>query len=177
MNGDLGRDEPGASHSAEPAGGDTPLKRVMLQELLRNQAVSLLLILLGIWAVLGMLSPSFFTVNNLFEITLQSAVIAIIAAGETFIIIGGGIDLSVGSVFACSAVVGGLLFQETQNLPLALGATIGFGGLLGLVNGTLVTRLRVPPFIATIAGAARPVDEASAGSGAAQSVPSVASRR
>jgi ribose transport system permease protein len=121
-----------------------------LQSLLRNQAVSLLFILLGIWVVLGILSPYFFTVSNLFEITLQTAVIAIIAAGETFVIISGGIDLSVGSVFACAAVVGGLLLQSTGNLFLALLVTVLFGGLIGLVNGTMITKLRVPPFIATL---------------------------
>lgn len=121
-----------------------------LQSLLRNQAVSLLFILFGIWIVLGILSPYFFTVSNLFEITLQTAVIAIIAAGETFVIISGGIDLSVGSVFACSAVVGGLLLQSTNNLFLALLVTVLFGGLIGFVNGTMITKLRVPPFIATL---------------------------
>jgi ribose transport system permease protein len=117
---------------------------------LKNQAVSMLFILAAMWIVLAFLSPYFFTVNNLFEITLQTAVIAIIAAGETLIIFSGGIDLSVGSVFACSAVVGGLVYQWTQNLFLSLAATILFGGFMGLVNGFLITRLRVPPFIATL---------------------------
>ncbi|MBV8142948.1 MAG: ribose ABC transporter permease, partial [Verrucomicrobia bacterium] len=67
-----------------------------------NQAVSMLLILMAMWFVLSRLSPYFFTVGNLSEITLQTAVIGIIAAGETLIIISGGIDLSVGSIFACS---------------------------------------------------------------------------
>jgi ribose/xylose/arabinose/galactoside ABC-type transport system permease subunit len=110
----------------------------------------MLAILAIMWALLGVLSPYFFTVQNLFEITLQTAVIAIIGAGMTFVILSGGIDLSVGSVFACSAVVGGLVFANTGNFPLALLATVAFGALLGLVNGTLITQLRVPPFIATL---------------------------
>ncbi len=91
-----------------------------LSELLRKQTFSMFIILLLIWVILSFLSPYFFTVNNLFEITLQSAVFAIIAAGETFVIFSGGIDLSVGSVFAFSSIVGGLAFQFTGNTPLAI---------------------------------------------------------
>ncbi len=107
-------------------------------------------ILIVLWAMLGFLSPYFFTVDNLFEITLQATVIGIIAAGETFIILSGGIDLSVGSVFACSAVIGGLVLGRTGSLSLALTATVAAGALLGLVNGLLITQLLVPPFIATL---------------------------
>jgi ribose transport system permease protein len=116
----------------------------------RNQGLSMLVILVIMWAVLAFLSPYFFTVDNLFEITLQTAVIAIIAAGETFVIISGGIDLSVGSVFACAAVIGGLVYTSTQNLYLALAATILAGAMFGLTNGLLITKVRVPPFIATL---------------------------
>ena len=115
-----------------------------------NQAISMSLILIAMWFVLSLLSPYFFTVGNISEITLQTAVIGIIAAGETLIIISGGIDLSVGSIFACSGVLGGLVLQKTANLPAALLTTILFGGVLGLFNGFFITRLRVPPFIATL---------------------------
>ena len=89
-----------------------------------NQAISMLLILIVMWFVLSLLSPYFFTIGNISEITLQTAVIGIIAAGETLIIISGGIDLSVGSIFACSGVLGGLVLQKSDNLPAALLTTI-----------------------------------------------------
>lgn len=108
------------------------------------------LILLLIWVVLSLLSPYFFTVNNLFEITLQSAVFAIIAAGETFVIFSGGIDLSVGSVFAFSSIVGGLAFQVTGSTLLALVVSILAGIFAGFINGAFITKLRVPPFVATL---------------------------
>jgi ribose transport system permease protein len=100
--------------------------------------------------VLGFLSPYFFTVDNLFEITLQTAVIAVIGAGMTFVILSGGIDLSVGSVFASSAIVGGMAFNATHSLALALLVTAGTGAFYGLLNGLLITVLRVPPFIGTL---------------------------
>jgi ribose transport system permease protein len=121
-----------------------------IRGLSRNQGISMLIILAGLWIVLALLSPYFFTVSNLFEITLQTAVIAIIAAGETFVILSGGIDLSVGAVFACAAVVGGLVLTSTSNLFLSLVTTVAFGALLGFTNGILTTRARVPPFIATL---------------------------
>ena len=121
-----------------------------LRGILRNQAISMLAILIIMWVVLAILSPYFFTVDNLFEITLQTAVIAMIGAGMTFVIISGGIDLSVGSVFACSAVLGGLVFTSTRSLTLALLATAVAGALFGAANGLLLTILRVPPFIGTL---------------------------
>ena len=77
-----------------------------------NQAVSMFLILIAMWFVLSRLSPYFLTVGNISEITLQTAVIGIIAAGNTLIIISGGIDLSVGSIFACSGVARGTGFTK-----------------------------------------------------------------
>ena len=130
--------------------GETRRAGAGIRGLFRNQAVSMLVILIIMWGVLGILSPYFFTVDNLFEITLQTAVIAIIGAGMTFVILSGGIDLSVGSVFACSAVVGGIVFTNTHSLLLALIATAGAGALFGLANGILITVLRVPPFIGTL---------------------------
>jgi ribose transport system permease protein len=120
------------------------------KSILGRQGVPLLIILAIMWVFLGFMSPYFFTVDNLFEITLQMAVIAIIAAGETFVILSAGIDLSVGAVFAAAAVAGGLVLTSTGNLFLALLATIVVGGLFGLTSGLLITKIRVPAFIATL---------------------------
>jgi ribose transport system permease protein len=117
---------------------------------MKNQALSMFFILIALWIALAFMSPYFLTISNIFEITLQTAVIAIIAAGETFVILAGGIDLSVGSMFACSAVLGGLIFQATHNLFLSLSTTLIAGLILGFVNGLLITGLKVPPFIATL---------------------------
>jgi ribose transport system permease protein len=121
-----------------------------LRTVLSNQAVSMLLILILMWLLLSLLSPYFFTASNLWEITLQTAVIGIIAAGQTLVILSGGIDLSVGSVFACAGIAGGLVFQATGNLWLTLAATLLTGAALGSLNGLFVSQLRVPPFIATL---------------------------
>jgi ribose/xylose/arabinose/galactoside ABC-type transport system permease subunit len=121
-----------------------------LRMVLSNQAVSMLLILMLMWFLMSLLSPYFFTVSNLSEITLQTAVVGIIAAGETLVILSGGIDLSVGSVFACSGIAGGLAFQGTGSLWLTLLITLITGAALGSLNGVFISWLRVPPFIATL---------------------------
>jgi len=124
--------------------------RPYVSSLLRRQTFSMFLILLLIWFVLSLLSPFFFTVHNLFEITLQAAVFAIIAAGETFVIFSGGIDLSVGSVFAFSSVAGGLVFQATGSTALSLAMSIAAGTFAGLISGACIAKLKVPPFVATL---------------------------
>lgn len=125
-------------------------KQSGLRRMLGNQGVTMLLILAALWLILSFLSPHFRTVSNLLEITLQAAVIAIIAAGSTLVIISGGIDLSVGSVFACAGVVGGLVYGATGSFWLAIIATLASGSVLGLTNGLMITRIGVPPFIATL---------------------------
>ena len=99
-----------------------------------------------------LLSPGFAAPRQIVYLLVTASLLGFVAAGQNLVILGGreGIDLSVGSVFACSAVVGGMLFQNTGNLFLSLISTIGFGALLGFANGLMITRLRVPPFIATL---------------------------
>lgn len=121
-----------------------------IRGLLSNQAFSLFLILILMWLVLGLLSPYFFTVNNVLQITLQAAVMALIAAGETFVIISGGIDLSVGSIFAFSAMVAGVATRDGLGLGGAIIFGLGAGALLGLINGIGVARLGLPAFIVTL---------------------------
>jgi ribose transport system permease protein len=106
--------------------------------------------LLGLALVLWALTPHFLTVSNLLNIAEQATIIAIVAVGMTFVIITGGIDLSVGSVLAFAGVVLASLLQRGLPLPLALAAGLGVGLACGVVNGLLITVGRLPPFIATL---------------------------
>ena len=106
------------------------------------------LLLLGV--VLWVSTPHFLTVSNLLNIAEQTAIIAIIAAGMTFVIITAGIDLSVGSVLAFAGVVMASLLRAGVAAPLALTAGVAVGFLCGLCNGLLITLGRLPPFIATL---------------------------
>lgn len=108
--------------------------------------------LIALCVVMTILSPYFLTFNNLFNVGTQIAVIAILALGQTFVIVSGGIDLSVGSVLALAGVVfGWATVVANLPLPVALVLGIGSGALAGLVNGLLITLGNLPPFIATLA--------------------------
>lgn len=106
--------------------------------------------LLGLCILFSVLSPYFFTTSNLLNVAQQSAIIAVISVGMTFVIITAGIDLSVGSVLAFSGVVMASVLQAGLPVPIGIlvGLIVGFG--CGLVNGLLVTYGSIPPFIATL---------------------------
>ena len=106
--------------------------------------------LIGLCVVLWILTPHFLTVSNLLNVAQQTSINAIIAVGLTFVIISGGIDLSVGSLVAFSGVVLASLLQQSVPLPLALAGGLAVGLLCGLVNGVLITYGKLPPFIATL---------------------------
>jgi ribose transport system permease protein len=101
-------------------------------------------------AVLWALTPHFLTVSNLLNIAQQTSINAIVAAGMTFVIISGGIDLSVGSIVALSGVALGTVLQAGQPGIVAVIAAVAVGIASGLVNGLLVSFGRLPPFIATL---------------------------
>ena len=102
--------------------------------------------------VMTILSPFFLSFNNLFNVGIQIAVVAILALGQTFVIVSGGIDLSVGSVLGLAGIVfGWASVVAGLPLPVALALGIGTGALVGLTNGLLVTLGNLPPFIATLA--------------------------
>lgn len=119
-----------------------------LRELL--QRFGLIISFLLLCAVLALLSDRFLTVNNAVNVLRQSTINGIIAVGMTFVILTAGIDLSVGATLALSTVVTANLLQ--QDVPVLLAVLIGLalGAALGFVNGLIITKTRVPPFVATL---------------------------
>lgn len=98
--------------------------------------------LLVLAVVIAIMQPAFLSAQNLLNVGVQAAVIAIMAFGMTFVVVAGGIDLSVGSIAALAAMVGAL---TAGPVGLVVGA------LCGLVNGALISYGKLPPFIATLA--------------------------
>lgn len=104
-----------------------------------------------IFGVFSYLAPaSFPTVRNLETIARQTAIVGFAAVGMTYIIVAGGIDLSVGSLVALVTVVVAWLLQSGQTPPVAALGGIAAGALCGFANGWLTTRLRITPFIVTL---------------------------
>ena len=112
--------------------------------------VWILLVAVLLAIVLSFLSPFFMTVGNMTNLSKQVSIVAILAAGQAVVIISGGIDLSVGSVLALSAVVIGALIQVDVDPVIATMAGLAVGTLAGFVNGIVITRGKIPPFIATL---------------------------
>ena len=106
--------------------------------------------LLALCLTLWVATPHFLTVSNLLNVLEQTAINAIVAVGMTFVIISGGIDLSVGSVLALSGIALGSALQAGAAVPVAIALALAVGLGCGLVNGVLVTFGRLPPFIATL---------------------------
>jgi ribose/xylose/arabinose/galactoside ABC-type transport system permease subunit len=117
------------------------------KEILWSQMPFIALIVLCVIATL--LSDRFISPININNILVQGAVMTVIAVGMTFVIIGGGFDLSVGSVAAISGIAAAWVMLET-NVILGLFAGVGLGAFIGLINGLIVTKLDVNPFIATL---------------------------
>jgi ribose/xylose/arabinose/galactoside ABC-type transport system permease subunit len=115
------------------------------------------LVLLVLIIALSILSPIirgeqfFLTPRNLIQVGLQAAINAIIAVGMTFVITSGGIDLSVGSVVALAGVVAAIAMRDWGVGPVGgFLVAVGVGLLCGAFNGLLITRVGLPPFIATL---------------------------
>ena len=98
------------------------------------------------------MSGSFFTRENFVHILVQSSAVAVVSIGMTFVLLTAGIDLSVGSVmFLTSAIAGRLVVKAGWPIALALPAMLAAGMLCGLASGLLVVRLRMAPFVVTLA--------------------------
>lgn len=114
-----------------------------------QQAPALLFV--AVFVFFGFLSPVFLTPANLINILVQSASAGIVAIGMTFVLLTGGIDLSVGSIMLVSAAVAGKMVLAGMPLALVLPAIMGMGLLYGMLNAYCVTRLHMLPFVVTLA--------------------------
>ena len=108
------------------------------------------LTLIVLFVVLSIASPVFLSQENLSTVVRQTAVINIIALGMTLIIITSGIDLSVGAILAMSGYLGARMMEAGASIPVAILGGIAVGTICGLINGLLITRLRINPFIVTL---------------------------
>jgi ribose transport system permease protein len=136
---------PGAGASV----ADPPRGRGLAARLAGRLEIRMLALALLLAAALSVLSPYFLTWTNIFNILDQSVVIGLVAIGMTFVILTGGIDLSVGSVAGLTGVILGLAVQEVP-IPLAIAAAVGAGALIGLFSGILVAYFGLAAFVVTL---------------------------
>lgn len=116
-----------------------------------NQNLGTIVALIILIVFVSVLNPAFLQVNNLLNLMRQLIINGFIALGMTFVILTGGIDLSVGSTLALTSAIFAGLLQGGMPTILAILIALGLGLILGLVNGILITKGKLAPFIVTLA--------------------------
>jgi ribose transport system permease protein len=134
--------------STTPLVGSAP-KTALAKVLTRRLEVRMVGLAILIAVVLSFLSPFFLTRSNIFNILDQSVVIGIVSVGMTFVILTGGIDLSVGSVAGLTGIVLGLTLAHLP-IPLAIAVAVLAGGGIGLVSGLLINVFGLASFVVTL---------------------------
>lgn len=113
--------------------------------------LAILSILLVMCAIMTIASDNFLTVNNLLNILQRSAITGVAALGMTFVVLTGGIDLSIGGQVVLVGVVGALMMVRGTNMAVAIVSMMLLGIVIGMLNGFTISMLGLPPFIATLA--------------------------
>lgn len=108
-------------------------------------------LMVGLVVMFGLMEPVFFQPDVLFDVTAIVGEIGIMALAMTFIIITGGIDLSVGYILQLAAICFGAVFAATASLTLAVAAAVACGAACGFVNGAVIAWTRIPPLVTTLA--------------------------
>lgn len=120
------------------------------RQVFRSSRLGVLAALAILVLSLGLASPFFLTTNNMFNIGVAIALVGVVAAGSTLVMIAGGLDVSVGSTVALSGVSAASVLASTRSVTLAIAAGVVVGALAGLFNGLIITKLSINPLIATL---------------------------
>lgn len=128
--------------------GEIKLKKENISSFIKNYATIIFFVCFCV--VISIIEPKFIQINNILNVLRQTSVNAFIAAGMTLVILSGGIDLSVGSIFALSASLGALAMVNGMGFFVAILITLIVGVIIGVANGLLVGVLKIQAFIATL---------------------------
>jgi len=124
------------------------MKNLQFKDMIRRYGI--LIGLIGLITGFSVLSERFFTISNMLIVMRQTSIVAFLGVGMTFVILGAGIDLSVGSVLAFSGAVAAGVMQS-RGIFFGILAGLAVGTALGAFSGLVITKLRIPAFIATLA--------------------------
>ncbi len=125
-------------------------KKSILATLFSYRESAIFLALIILMATVTIFAPNFMSGSNLYLVSRQISFVAVVAFGELFVILTGGIDLSVGSVMGLSGVVAAGAMASGQSIILSVLLGLATGIALGLINGLLISYVRIAPFIATL---------------------------
>jgi ribose transport system permease protein len=116
----------------------------------RFESARVLISLLIVTAAMAFISENFFTVSNLTLVLSNQSIIGVLVIGELLVLLTGGIDISVGSVFGLAGTIAAVLLSRSVPAPWCILAGTASGLVVGMVNGLFITRVRVTPFIVTL---------------------------
>lgn len=134
-----------------PDTGGRPRLVAALVAAVRMPSASVIVATVGLTLLIGVIHPKFLAVNQLLDILQTSSYVALMAIGMSFLLAMREIDLSVGSQFGLCVIATAMLMEHGLNPWLSAVACVVLGGLLGLVNSALVTAVRIPAIVATLA--------------------------
>ena len=129
---------------------EVPIKQKAKMSRQKRQILSTLAALLMLFFFFTLANRNFISMMNILNILKQATPIIIIAIGQTFVLITAGIDLSIGSVIACSGVVAAMCMRDGLPVWISMIAGLLFGVLVGVINGSLIVYGKLPAFIATM---------------------------
>ena len=140
------------TQTGTPKGEETAgqMRRAAWRQIFGRQEFGVFIILAAMVLFLAVYTKTFLAGTNISNILRDFSWIAIAAFGECMIVITGGIDLSVGSVMGLSGLITAMLFARDMPIPVAVAGGLATGLLVGLVNGLMITKGKLPPFIATL---------------------------
>ncbi|MCC3372512.1 ABC transporter permease [Cohnella sp. REN36] len=125
-----------------------------MKSVFKSKEIGILSVLLFLCIILSVNNPVFLTADNIQDIFKANAILAILAMGMTLVIITGGIDVSVAAITSAATVITGHLMKVLPDSPLSVAAAFAIailsGLLLGLINGTLIAKTKIPPIVATL---------------------------
>jgi ribose transport system permease protein len=123
------------------------VKTTLKEFFIKNKS---LVVLVVFCIIVSILNPRFLTVSNILNILRQTSINSVIAVGMTFVILTGGIDLSVGSILAISGAIAAAMISQGNNVYIAVLAALAIGAALGAFNGVIISKGKIQPFIATL---------------------------
>jgi ribose transport system permease protein len=143
-------DEVATTTTMEGREGKAASRWSRIKRLFSFREAGILFVLIALCVILSIVAPRFLTLRNVTNVVRQFSVIAIMSVGMTYVIITAGIDLSVGSIIALSGCMTAWFLVEGYPIWLSVLIGLALGALTGIVNGLLIVKVRLAPFIATL---------------------------
>lgn len=121
-----------------------------INKVISPTTISVIVATVTVGILLGIFAPQFYSMNNILNILEQMSTVGIMAAGASFVLVGGGMDISLSANLCCSAIIGCIVMRDTQNVAAGLAVMFAMSMVVGCLNGVAASYFRMVPFIVTM---------------------------